>query len=359
MGKKLIKGMIIKNYKELCKVIDWKEYRNGSNSYNAQIKELERLCKFHKEGHKFIIDEVYQEKQVELSSGKYTNDIQILLLHILSTKEDGFIETTIKNLMNLLDIVNDNYVNCYFDKSKIRDKLKIEEEYINEVYGMLNSYKRTIDNSLKALERKRLISLSINKKICYDSPVYKTNDDGSFFKDINGDYVVADYIKDFRRPTLEEEKLVLAIEEEEMRKLKVKDVLYFNINQEMGKIWRINVSKRLKEYKINYMFNCYKIVYNHESIERKLKRTEEKEIRDRLNCNILEQVIKTINNYHKKNILNDDVKELINMGLYTSDEINNMFKSDELKNNEDYVCKCVKVAKRIIDRHVRSRDIIK
>ena len=173
---KLKAKQIIKNYKELCKVMGWKEYRNGSNSYNAQMKELEKLCKYHKEGHKFIIDEVYQEKQVELSSGKYMNNIQTLLLHILSTKEDGLVETTIKNLMSLLDIVNDNYINGYFDKSKIGDKLKVEEEYINEVYGILNSYKRTIDNSLKALERKRLISLSINKKICYDSPVYKRND---------------------------------------------------------------------------------------------------------------------------------------------------------------------------------------
>ncbi|MDU1069904.1 hypothetical protein [Clostridium sp.] len=356
---KLKAKQIIKNYKELCKVMGWKEYRNGSNSYNAQMKELEKLCKYHKEGHRFFIDEVYQEKQVELSSGKYMNDIQTLLLHILSTKEDGLVETTIKNLMSLLDIVNDNYINGYFDKSKIGDKLKVEEEYINEVYGILNSYKRTIDNSLKALERKRLISLSINKKICYDSPVYKRNDDGSLFKDINGDYVVVDYEKDFRIPSIEEERLVLAIEEEEMKKLGVKDILYFNINQEVGSIWRINVSKRLKEYKINYMFDCYRIVYNHESIERKLKRTEEKEIRDRLNCNILEQVIKTINNYHEKNILNEDVQELINMGLYTIEEIKNMCKFDELKNNEDYIFKCVKVAKRIIDRHVRSRDIIK
>ena len=46
-----------KNYKELCVAMDWK-IADG-NSKKKQLKELESLCEYHKEGNKFVIDEVY------------------------------------------------------------------------------------------------------------------------------------------------------------------------------------------------------------------------------------------------------------------------------------------------------------
>ena len=47
-----------KNYKELCVAMDWK-ITDGS-SKKKQLKELESLCKYHKEGNKFVIDEVFE-----------------------------------------------------------------------------------------------------------------------------------------------------------------------------------------------------------------------------------------------------------------------------------------------------------
>ena len=46
-----------KNYKELCKAMNWEE--KAGNSRVSQLKELDSLCEYHKEGNKFIIDEVY------------------------------------------------------------------------------------------------------------------------------------------------------------------------------------------------------------------------------------------------------------------------------------------------------------
>lgn len=51
-------GMIIKNYKELCSILEIKP--TTSNSKKAQLKALEQCCKYHKEGQKFIVDEVYE-----------------------------------------------------------------------------------------------------------------------------------------------------------------------------------------------------------------------------------------------------------------------------------------------------------
>lgn len=55
----LKKGMEIKNYRELCKILNIKV--KSSNSKKAQLKELERFCKYHKEGNRFIIDSIYKK----------------------------------------------------------------------------------------------------------------------------------------------------------------------------------------------------------------------------------------------------------------------------------------------------------
>lgn len=50
--------MVIKNYKELCCLLEIEP--TTSNSKKAQMKELSRFCSSHKEGQKIIIDEIYE-----------------------------------------------------------------------------------------------------------------------------------------------------------------------------------------------------------------------------------------------------------------------------------------------------------
>ena len=56
---KLKKGMIIKNYKELCKILEIEE--KEGNSKKAQFKEMARFFRHKKIGHKFKIMEIYKE----------------------------------------------------------------------------------------------------------------------------------------------------------------------------------------------------------------------------------------------------------------------------------------------------------
>lgn len=50
-------GSVIKNYKELCKILEIKNC--GGNSKKAQLEKLGRNCDFEKKGRAFIINEVY------------------------------------------------------------------------------------------------------------------------------------------------------------------------------------------------------------------------------------------------------------------------------------------------------------
>ncbi len=55
----LKQGQIIKNYKELCNLLDIKP--TGGDSKKGQLKELERYLSYHKEGNKFVIDEIFTD----------------------------------------------------------------------------------------------------------------------------------------------------------------------------------------------------------------------------------------------------------------------------------------------------------
>ena len=62
----LHEGMVIKNYGELCKLLDIKE-QSGSSKV-SQFKELDTYCKYHKQGHKIIIDEIYKERKKKVDN---------------------------------------------------------------------------------------------------------------------------------------------------------------------------------------------------------------------------------------------------------------------------------------------------
>ena len=192
MSKTLTKGLFA--WKEICEILGWKT--TGGTYRNARKKELSTLCDWIMEGRKIRIKEVYEEKQTKLSSGKYVNDIQTLLLHILASNKDGVIETTIKNLMNLLDIVNDNYVNCYLNRKILSEKTKVDEDYIDEVYSILHSYKRTINNSYKHLPIYKK-----NKKQWYYPPEW--NEEKIICKDYSrGNTISKDEVMELRRLSL-------------------------------------------------------------------------------------------------------------------------------------------------------------
>ncbi|EGT2191743.1 hypothetical protein GM168_07890 [Clostridium perfringens] len=66
----LREGQVFKNYKELCVFLGW-EITNG-NSKKKQMDTLSTMCKWHKEGNKIVVDEVY-EKQLAKKDGRKNN----------------------------------------------------------------------------------------------------------------------------------------------------------------------------------------------------------------------------------------------------------------------------------------------
>lgn len=63
-------GMIIKNYRELCKLLNIKE--KAGDSKKAQLKEIERYIKFKKKKYEFIIEEIYEDPLPKIDKRKET-----------------------------------------------------------------------------------------------------------------------------------------------------------------------------------------------------------------------------------------------------------------------------------------------
>lgn len=68
----LTEGMEIKNYKELCNILNIKT--KAGNSKKSQLKELERYCNYIKEGNRFIIKEIYKDPKIK-EDGRKTNNL--------------------------------------------------------------------------------------------------------------------------------------------------------------------------------------------------------------------------------------------------------------------------------------------
>lgn len=122
---KLHPGMIVKNYKELCKILGIEP--KTSNSKIRQLKEIKELISYQKSGHAFIIKEVYDKKTLKFTLSKprdkryknprniYTRYISQILLQVINNcSEKQFSNVTFKDICVLLGLVeidnNEKYV---------------------------------------------------------------------------------------------------------------------------------------------------------------------------------------------------------------------------------------------------------
>lgn len=117
-------GETYKNYKELCHALGEKVM--AGNSKKAQLKEWERYFSYTKEGHKFIITEIYNEpkerddKRILGNNAAYYIDyIEILLLNLFTEyaeQEQRTLLLSKSKLLYLLKMINTNYL-FYRDKT--------------------------------------------------------------------------------------------------------------------------------------------------------------------------------------------------------------------------------------------------
>lgn len=346
----LTEGMVIKNYKELCSVLEMRFY-TGGNAKASQIKELERYCEFHKEGNKIIIDEIFGEvkEKVDMrkegNAGIYSEDVQKLILDLLAKQDDERISLSINMLFKELQMVNSNYSvakNNTLEASKV---LKIDEKVIQDFYGYTQRKLKTIVvTALNKLQDKALIMWNTSMWVAEREVNMVMNEMNK--PKLDGDKVIYDLNTIYREATKEEEKLILRVRGEMLDKFKCKEISevmskgiateFFNaMNKVLG-----------KEANILFSYDCYNILQNSERVKDELLgRFERTNTYNKLNFKIKETSKLSIDKRHSNS---KEKVEGNNCGKWTEETHN-------LRAKEEYPMQAKKLSDKVLDR--KSRDI--
>lgn len=170
-------GMVIKNYKELCKLLEIPV--KAGDSKKSQIKALEQCCKYHKEGQKFIVDEVYENvTPVIYEKGKnpnshgnnhigqpvFKNDLEIIITDIIATEYQN--KTTLDKNINIPKsymffnscMVNKDYLNLYNMMEKVSKDEDIPLITIDNFYNTSRTkMTKNMERALNGLKNQGLL----------------------------------------------------------------------------------------------------------------------------------------------------------------------------------------------------------
>lgn len=165
---KLKKGMIFKNYKELCSFLE--EIPKGGDSKKAQLKEWAKYFEFHKEGNSFIIDKKYRTPKE-----KKANDKRAITSAENGKKNTG---TGIINLMERIILSQADYIierteKGYYDKDK-------EEYYGGKEFELGYLHFGATMNRFKLLPQRYKITDSIKTSQKELEKIYTINKYGDF-----------------------------------------------------------------------------------------------------------------------------------------------------------------------------------
>lgn len=331
-----------KNYKELCEALGW-EVTNG-NSKKKQMKELNMICKYEKEGYAFVIKEVYKQPTEQLDGGLFVGDIEILILDMLARAEGNTVSLTTKNLYRELELVNDTYVNHYTVEGKYKtlsEKLNVTHNMIKDVYYLVSrTNKRNTISALKKLTDKCLILWELRVNVCKIKEIEVEYDEEK------GEEKVINVVKEYRYATEEEKSNIIATEHKIMKEMRVKNKRFFDINEEARVIFNERVKKYLLEnYDIEFYYYTYDITYNKKDILEELNNTSKKEVSNRLNDKVLSSVYKQIDKVGEKT----KNKYKVAFG-----EVNIPNDIERERYDESYERKAKNVAKAIVKRDHRK-----
>lgn len=282
----LRKGMVIKNYKVLASILDV-DVVTG-NQKRAQIKEFSRYFKYHKNGHKFIIDEIYdkpKEKKIK-NNGKYGETIQYAILKYL-----------LRNCNNNDDSIYDYYEVCN----------SINTYLLN--IGMININYITLgrDYNYKLVSKKFNIDISILNDFKNNTRAHLTNAFTTALKNLQSDgilkfssEIMVKINNEIRIATFDEEAMINKIEQKVLKSMDIHDKSYIFNNNLKVEFYKKVISLLITDEKyqeIEYYFNAYKIVFKKENLQLGLKnikidRQSSRDLNKLTRTHVLEGILK-------------------------------------------------------------------
>lgn len=247
---KLVIGMIIKNYKEMCQLFG-EEVKTGE-AKKSQLKNWKRYFDWEKDGQKFVIVDIYdtplpkEDLRRKGNNSIYKNYIELILLQYLS-KQDGYRKTfTKRNWLELLGMINSKYGKEPKMKLKQLD-YSINDQEITLFYIRSNKkLERVLHDALSNLQREKLIIVE------YETVIVSIDEKGKEHRFIANDYQ--------KRKILQVERYILK------NVMQYKNMFYVYIKNKSNEYYN-KVNEKLNElYGWKYYYKQIKIIYDQPNI---------------------------------------------------------------------------------------------
>ena len=153
-------GKIYKNYRILCETLEIEPM--GGTVKKANIKELERFVNYHKDGIKFIIDEIYDKPKAKIIPTIYGEELDTLILDLLAKNLKVGRKNVVlgkQKLLLELAMINDNYFYGMRNSESFSKALEIDKKYIDDLFNISYSkLKSSLISSFKRLASRSLLS---------------------------------------------------------------------------------------------------------------------------------------------------------------------------------------------------------
>lgn len=237
--EKIKSGDVVKNYKELCSLIE-EEIKDG-NSKKLQLKEFERYFQYEKHGQKFLILDVYDtplpknDKRKEGNRKLYVTYIESILLTYLYRLDDNTGYFTKKQLWYMLGMINQLY-----GKVNIND---LQEEIDSRITPWeLSKFYQRCDYKLSSILFSALNSLKNRSLIDYEEQ-----------------YVIVS--KENRIADDEERKIILEAEKNTLNQMGLYSKSHVALCFRLNEFYK-NTNKYLFEnYEWQGVYKQYKIIF--------------------------------------------------------------------------------------------------
>lgn len=271
----------IKNYKVLCELLEIKPAT--SNSKKAQLKELERYCKYHKEKTAFVIDEIYKNplpEEVNLKNNKYSIHIEKLIIHMLSccpiNKETKTINMSRNGLYLMLHLINQNYTVGRNNINSFSRYLDIPTATVYDFYNNTSiKMNSTVERTLNKLQKQCLIKWEFRTAV----------------KSRKTDSI--------RLATEKEINIVLESERATLKELKCDNKQEIFLKGKWNK-FNSSVLEKIKDIDIQYYFKTYYIYTTKDFREMLLDEYEVMESQGELSSQLYYSAVETAKKHHDK-----------------------------------------------------------
>lgn len=273
-------GMVIKNYKELCRLLN-QEVKSGK-AKRLQLEEFKRYFDFEKSGQKFIITDIYDtpltiEDRRKLGNNSiYVKYIEMILLQYLA-KQEGYTRTfTKRNWWGLLGMVNKKY-------NRIAPKQLEKIDYTITPFEINNFYQRC-NKKLEQILFSALNNLKNRKLILWElqTVIVVINENG---KEV---YFLADD---------EEKKRILQVERYILKNVMGYEKIFqiFSKNKQIEYYQKVN-EKLYELYGWHHYFKQIKLIYTPEDVIEAIQQSEIELQKEILN----EKIITALNDNAKE-----------------------------------------------------------